>query len=104
MEEFLRNGECVFIFPEGTFSGEDGVRPFQLGAFKAAVAVGAPIISVLLSGTRRFLRDCTYLPPPTRRTLTLSPPIYSKAAPTSRNLRVAGRSPPTVRRREAAPS
>src|SRR5437899_9544369 len=34
MEDFLRNGESVFIFPEGTFTGEDGVRPFQLGAFK----------------------------------------------------------------------
>src|SRR5260370_8240318 len=81
MEEFLRNGECVFIFPEGTFSGEDGVRPFQLGAFKAAVAVGAPIIPVPLAGTRRFLPDGTYLPPPTSLTITLSPPIYPKATP-----------------------
>jgi 1-acyl-sn-glycerol-3-phosphate acyltransferase len=86
MEEFLRNGESVFIFPEGTFSGEDGVRPFQLGAFKAAVAVGAPIIPVSLAGTRRFLRDGTYLPRPTSVTITLSPPIYPKAAPTSNNL------------------
>jgi len=33
MEELLRNGESVFIFPEGTFSGEDGVRPFQAWRF-----------------------------------------------------------------------
>src|SRR5204862_4835497 len=59
MEEFLRDGESVFIFPEGTFTAEDGVRPFQLGAFKAAVARGAPIIPVSLAGTRRFLRDGT---------------------------------------------
>jgi 1-acyl-sn-glycerol-3-phosphate acyltransferase len=76
MEEFLRNGESVFVFPEGTFTGEDGVRPFQLGAFKAAVATGVPIIPVSLAGTRRFLRDGTYLPRPTDVTITLHPPIY----------------------------
>jgi len=85
MEEFLRNGESVFIFPEGTFSGEDGVRPFQLGAFKAAVATGAPIIPVSLAGTRRFLRDGTYLPRPTSVTITLSPPIYPTTAANTSN-------------------
>ena len=80
LEEFLRHGESVFVFPEGTFTGEDGVRPFQLGAFKAAVATGAPIIPVSLAGTRRFLRDGTYLPRPTDVTITLSPPIYPRTA------------------------
>src|SRR4029077_5947979 len=60
MEELLRNGESVFVFPEGTFTEEDGVRPFQLGAFKAAADTGAPIIPVSLAGTRKFLRDGTY--------------------------------------------
>ena len=85
MEEFLRNGESVFIFPEGTFTGEDGVRPFQLGAFKAAVATGVPIIPVSLAGTRRFLRDGTYVPRPTSVTITLSPPIYPAITPNSNN-------------------
>jgi fatty-acyl-CoA synthase len=76
MEELLRQGESVFVFPEGTFTPDDGIRPFQLGAFKAAVATGAPIIPVSLSGTRKFLRDGTYLPRPTSVTITLSPPIY----------------------------
>jgi 1-acyl-sn-glycerol-3-phosphate acyltransferase len=80
MEEFLRNGESVFIFPEGTFTGEAGVRPFQLGAFKAAVATGAPIIPVSLAGTRRFLRDGTWLPRPSGVAITLSPPIYPSTA------------------------
>ncbi len=85
MEEFLRNGESVFVFPEGTFTSEDGVRPFQLGAFKAAVATGAPIIPVSLAGTRRFLRDGTYLPRPTSVTITLSPPIYPRTAANTSN-------------------
>jgi fatty-acyl-CoA synthase len=85
LEEFLRNGESVFVFPEGTFTPEDGVRPFQLGAFKAAVATGAPIIPVSLAGTRRFLRDGTYLPRPTSVTITLSPPIYPSTAANANN-------------------
>jgi fatty-acyl-CoA synthase len=76
LEEFLRHGESVFVFPEGTFTGEEGVRPFQLGAFKAAVVTGAPVIPVSLAGTRRFLRDGTYLPRPTNVTITIHPPIY----------------------------
>ncbi len=76
MEELLRQGESVFVFPEGTFTPDDGIRPFQLGAFKAAAATGAPIIPVSLAGTRKFLRDGTYLPRPTSVTITLSPPIY----------------------------
>jgi len=78
MGELLREGESVFVFPEGTFTGEDGVRPFQLGAFKAAVDAGAPIVPVSLAGTRRFLRDGTYLPRPTSVTITVSPPIYPR--------------------------
>jgi 1-acyl-sn-glycerol-3-phosphate acyltransferase len=80
IEEFLRHGESVFVFPEGTFTREDGVRPFQLGAFKAAVATGVPILPVSLAGTRRFLRDGTYLPRPGNVTITLSPLIYPRTA------------------------
>jgi fatty-acyl-CoA synthase len=80
MEEFLHNGESVFVFPEGTFTKEDGVRPFQLGAFKAAVATGAPIIPVALAGTRKILRDGTYLPRLGHVTITVLPPIYPQTA------------------------
>jgi fatty-acyl-CoA synthase len=74
--QLLQEGESVFIFPEGTFTKEDGIRPFQLGAFKAAVSANVPIIPVSLAGTRNFLRDGTYLPRPSDVTITLSPPIY----------------------------
>jgi 1-acyl-sn-glycerol-3-phosphate acyltransferase len=76
IEEFLKQGDSVFVFPEGTFTPEDGVRPFQLGAFRSAVVTGAPVIPVSLAGTRKFLRDRTVLPRPTHVTITLSPPIY----------------------------
>jgi fatty-acyl-CoA synthase len=80
VEEYLRNGESVYIFPEGTFTKEEGVRPFQLGAFKASVATGAPIVPISLAGTRRILRDGTYLLRPGNVTITVHPPIFPKAA------------------------
>lgn len=78
VEELLRKGESIFIFPEGTFSAEEGVRPFQLGAFKASVATGVPILPISLAGTRGILRDGTYLPHPGSVTLTVHPPICPK--------------------------
>jgi acyl carrier protein len=80
IQQLLQQGESVFIFPEGTFTREDGIRPFQLGAFKAAVSAGLPIIPVSLAGSRQFLRDGTYIPRPTSVTITLSSPIYPHGA------------------------
>lgn len=75
MESILRGGESVFVFPEGTFVPEEGVRPFQLGAFHTAITTSVPIVPVSLAGTRRFLRDGTILPRPTAVTITLSAPV-----------------------------
>jgi fatty-acyl-CoA synthase len=80
IEACVRNGDSVFVFPEGTFVPEEGVRPFQLGAFNAAVVTGAKVVPVSLAGTRHFLRDGTYLPRPTSVTITLSPPLLAKIA------------------------
>jgi 1-acyl-sn-glycerol-3-phosphate acyltransferase len=62
VEAALRQGESVVIFPEGTFTEAAGIRPFQLGAFKSAVATGRPVCPVALRGAREILRDKTYLP------------------------------------------
>jgi len=80
IESSVRAGDSVFVFPEGTFLPQEGVRPFQLGAFNAAVVTGVQIVPVSLAGTRRFLRDGTYLPRPASVTITLSPPLSPKLA------------------------
>jgi 1-acyl-sn-glycerol-3-phosphate acyltransferase len=51
------------------------VRPFHLGAFKAAIAAQREIVPIALDGTRRVLRDGTWLPRPGRITITILPPI-----------------------------
>ena len=76
----LRGGESVVIFPEGTFTALAGIRPFQLGAFKAAVDAQRPICAVSVRGARQILRDKTLLPRPGHVTLTFSPPIAPNPA------------------------
>jgi fatty-acyl-CoA synthase len=69
----LECGDSVVIYPEGTFTPLAGIRPFQLGAFKAAVDTQRPICPVAVRGARQILRDKTVLPRPGRITVTYGP-------------------------------
>ena len=84
IEKALLRGESVFVFAEGTFTAQPGVRPFQLGAFRAAVKTGRPIIPVVLRGARRFLRDGTFLPKPSPISVIVCPAIFPNAARSGR--------------------
>jgi len=79
IEQALRRNESVFVFPEGTFAAQPGVRPFHLGAFKAAIAAQRPVVPVALEGTRRLLRDGTWLPRRGSVTITICPPIFPQS-------------------------
>jgi 1-acyl-sn-glycerol-3-phosphate acyltransferase len=79
IERALQHGESVFIFPEGTFSAQSGVRAFHLGAFKAAIAAQRPVVPVALEGVRRALRDGAWLPRRARITVTICPPILPQS-------------------------
>ena len=50
----LRSGATLLVFPEGGFANAPGLRPFRLGAFKAAVESGKPIVPVAIVGRVRF--------------------------------------------------
>lgn len=75
VERALRRGESVVIYPEGTFTLQTGLRPFQLGAFKAAVDTGRAICPIAVRGAREILRDETYLPKPGKVQITVGPLI-----------------------------
>jgi 1-acyl-sn-glycerol-3-phosphate acyltransferase len=60
----LRGGAAVCIFPEGTFVRQPGLLPFRLGAFKAAVEAGCPVVPVAIRGTREVLPADTWRPRP----------------------------------------
>jgi 1-acyl-sn-glycerol-3-phosphate acyltransferase len=57
----LRDGELLLVFPEGTFVRAPGLLPFRLGAFRAAVDAGRPVVPVAVRGTRHVLPDETWL-------------------------------------------
>ena len=60
----LQSGDAVHVFAEGTFTPHNGLRPFQMGAFKSAVESGCPVLPVTLIGTRNVLRDGAWLARP----------------------------------------
>jgi len=62
--ETLRRASTLLFFPEGTFSRIPGLLPFHMGAFIAAAEHGAPVVPVVLRGTRYILRDGNWIPTP----------------------------------------
>ena len=49
----LAAGVPVMFFPEGTRSPDGRLQPFKNGAFHLAIATGAPLLPLALSGTRQ---------------------------------------------------
>ena len=78
MRALLDSGRSVILFPEGTFSYATGIRPFKLGAFKLAADAGCPLVPVGLVGTRRWLRDGTWLPRRSRLQVVIGEPRVVK--------------------------
>jgi 1-acyl-sn-glycerol-3-phosphate acyltransferase len=52
---YLRDGVCVFIFPEGTRSPDGALHSFKKGGFKMAIQAGVPIVPVSIMGSRAVL-------------------------------------------------
>jgi 1-acyl-sn-glycerol-3-phosphate acyltransferase len=92
VERQLRDGQRLVIFAEGTFVRAPGLLPFRLGAFRAAVDTGRPIVPVALAGTRRVFPDGTWL-------FRHAPIIVTIGAPMEPQ---AGGWPEMVRLRDAA--
>jgi 1-acyl-sn-glycerol-3-phosphate acyltransferase len=78
VNQALRRGESVVIFPEGTFTETEGIRPFQLGAFKAALETERPICPLAMRGARQILRDRTLLPRPGKVRVTIGPLVMPR--------------------------
>ena len=77
--EPLRQGGSLFVFPEGTFTGARGLLPFRLGAFRAAVDTGRPVVPVAISGTRHVFPAGTVLVWPGRMKVTFGKPLVPKS-------------------------
>jgi fatty-acyl-CoA synthase len=75
VEAALRDGTSLVFFPEGTFLAGSRLLPFRLGAFKAAVETGCPVIPVTIRGTRAILPAGAWLPRRGSIRVTLGAPI-----------------------------
>ena len=73
--EHARRGEKLAIFPEGTFTRQAGLRPFQMGAFVIAVDAGLPVVPATIAGAREILRDGSWLPVRGAVAITIGAPI-----------------------------
>jgi 1-acyl-sn-glycerol-3-phosphate acyltransferase len=53
--ERVASGTSVVVFPEGTRGSEYALRPFKKGPFVLAIAAGAPVVPVVVHGTREVM-------------------------------------------------
>lgn len=58
----LERNETLYIFSEGGFSREPGVKPFRMGAFTLAAQQRCPVVGISLQGVRLILPDQTWRP------------------------------------------
>lgn len=71
----LRNGEPLVIFPEGGRSPDGRLQPFRPGAFRLALATGAPVVPVTIRGAFESWPTGQRLPRTGRVTVTYHPAI-----------------------------
>jgi 1-acyl-sn-glycerol-3-phosphate acyltransferase len=70
-----REGRALAVFPEGTFDGKPGLKPFHHGAFRAAWQAGLPIAPVVITGAREKMPEGAWLPRPGPLTVEFCPII-----------------------------
>ena len=84
----LDAGDSLFIFPEGTFDRVPRLLPFRLGAFRAAVDAGCPVVPVAIRGTRHIWPADTLLLRPGPITVTFGEPIHPQGTDWSEIVRL----------------
>ncbi len=80
MKTVTESGRVLVVFPEGTFTGQIGLRPFHLGAFKVASDLNIPVIPGAIVGTRDMLRGDQWWPRRSPVTVFIGEPIQPEGA------------------------
>jgi 1-acyl-sn-glycerol-3-phosphate acyltransferase len=70
-----RSGEPLAVFPEGTFDAEPGLKPFHMGAFRAAFRAGRKVQPVVIKGARAKFPAGKLLPKPGPISVEICPPL-----------------------------
>jgi 1-acyl-sn-glycerol-3-phosphate acyltransferase len=77
----LRQGDPLVIFPEGGRSPDGRLRPFRPGAFRLALATGAPVVPVTIVGAFEAWPPERRLPRPGRIAITYHAPLDGSVLP-----------------------
>ena len=57
----IRGGACVVVCPEGTRGDSYSLRPFKKGPFVMAIAAEAPVVPLVVYGTREVQRKGSFI-------------------------------------------
>ena len=71
----IQEGNSVIVFPEGSRGDDYPLRPFKKGPFVLAIDAGAPIVPVLLHGTREVIRRGSLMVYPAQIDVHLLEPV-----------------------------
>lgn len=71
----IQAGKTVVVFPEGSRGHDYPLRPFKKGPFVLAIDAGAPIVPVLIHGTREVMGKGAFLIRPGRVDVHLLEPV-----------------------------
>ncbi len=77
-EAALREGQSLFVFPEGTRSPDGSIRPFYRGAFWIAARGGVPIVPIVIDGTGDILPKQRLLISPQPVVARILPPVHPR--------------------------
>ena len=79
LEETLRNGRCVVVYPEGSRFETNEIQPFKKGGFHLASNAGAPVVPVYHEGMGEILPPHTFIirKPSKPVVVRFGKPIYS---------------------------
>ncbi len=80
LEQRVRDGRSLVVFPEGTNRRIPGLFPFRLGAFLVAGRAAVPVVPVGISGSRTVLRADQWFPRRGPITVTLRPPLLAQGS------------------------
>lgn len=83
LEQKLREGHPILVFPEGTRSEDGIVKNFKRGGFIAAVHAGVPVVPVALDGALQLMKKHSIdinEKLPTKITVKVGAPIYPRAS------------------------
>lgn len=74
--KYLKEGQSIIIFPEGTRSKGDTISDFKAGSFKLAIKSGVPIVPITIKGSYKIYEENKNRIKPANVDIIISKPVY----------------------------